>query len=143
MNISGNDCITQDILGVTNPKLSMIPGAIENDSLLNRDVTILQPYSGLANEIPLSAKGTLASQSSSGSCSTYQHSYTPPTKRHKQDESLEDLHRSVLQLQRQKLILKIKCMQENSVVKRDASTQTPIQSNIGFVQMLYDDVSPY
>lgn len=99
-----NDRLTLRILGENNPKVAMVPGAMANTSSLA--------------SVSLAPEKEDEATVRRGDCAS-----TP--KRCKRDDlSIEDLHREVLLLQKQKLLLRISALQRDQVVCVDKGTQT-------------------
>lgn len=107
---SENDKLTLKILGENNPKVAMVPGALANTTNIESSVT-----SDLENEEP---------------------SAFTPKRRKRDDTSLDDLHREVLLLQKQKLLLRISALQREQVQRVDKGTQT---ESFAFRGMLMSD----
>ena len=134
--LSNNDSVAHDIIGANSPKLSRVPGAIENVDVLHREITTAEKRpcnpdpttQSCSREDGPRTNGSLPSRSMSCKRKRVER---PPL------ESLEDLHRSVMELQRQKLFLKIQLLRQKTVLKHDAATQTDINtSDFGYLRYI-------
>lgn len=115
--LSENDRLTWKILGDTNPKVAMVPNAMANTSGCSQAVMFQKE-----NDEPETS--------------------TPTPKRFKRDtthsisEGLNSLHREVLQLQKEKLILRIEALRRDRVQQEDKGTQT---DHASYLNMLFSD----
>jgi hypothetical protein len=114
--MSENDNAAYQIIGVDNPKLAMVPGALENaNSITKQPLHLYTPSKSIAS-------------TSYASLSASDEQMPTPAKRYRSatedKESIEALHRSVLVLQREKLKLKIQLMKKKVCEHRDAEVQT-------------------
>lgn len=64
------------------------------------------------------------------------------TNKRKAVETIDDLHREVLILQREKLRLKIELLRSQVKQKVDASTQTIASQEYSYLRALYDENTP-
>lgn len=112
--LSENDKLTWKILGENNPKVTMVPGAMANTS----SCSLVSVMSEKENE----ESGPIA----------------PTPKRLKRDDTtsgdgLNALHREVLLLQKQKLILRIASLRRDLVQQENKGTQT---DDLSYMDML-------
>lgn len=143
-----NDMQAFNIIGAGNPKLAMVPGAMSNTDSLRPMMDSPSSSSSLTQE-PVQKKQRFSSMSSSTGTSRESSKFQVPSltsqsstcsdSKEKTRESFDDLHKSVLLLQREKLKLKLELLRRQVSEKRDAATQTDgYYSNMSFMQLLTD-----
>ena len=115
VRLSDNDKLTWKILGDTNPKVTMVPGAMANTSSCSLASTISEDENEPEMKSPVMKK---IKRDVVAPCTSAE---------------LNLLHREVLLLQKEKLLLRIKCLQREVIEQKSIGTQTEVFS---FVNML-------
>lgn len=116
--LSNNDRLTWRIVGETNPKLTMIPGAMVNAE----DIENVSFPSKSSSDSNVLSEDELATEANSTVSRVP--ARKSETRKKKADENIDVLHREVLQLQKEKLLLRIKILRKQVADTSDASTQT-------------------
>ncbi len=131
--LSKNDRLTWRIIGESNPKITMIPGAmvnaedIENVRPTFQSEATMKSFSD-SNDLSDDELAAGTNVAAGSSFTTVSANVTKKRKK-KADENLDALHREVLELQKEKLLLNIKTLRKQVATVSDASTQTDFLNN--------------